>query len=45
MTAQCFEYGRAAALATDMSIREDVPFQEIDGVAIAGRMKAQSGSG
>ena len=45
VTAQCFEYGRAAALATDMSIREDVPFQEIDGVAIAERMRTQSGTG
>ena len=41
VTAQCFEYGRAAALAADMSIREDVPFQEIEGVVIAGRMKTQ----
>ena len=40
VTAQCFEYGRAAALATDMSIREDLSFQDIDGVAIAERMKA-----
>ena len=45
VTAQCFEYGRAAALAIDMSIREDVPFQEIDGVAIAERMRTQSGTG
>ena len=45
VTAQCFEYGRAAALATDLSIREDVPFQEIDGLAITEQMKTQSGSG
>lgn len=40
VTAQCFEYGRAAALAADLSIKEDLTFQEIDGVAIAERMKA-----
>ena len=42
VTAQCFEYGRAAALATDTSIREDLSFQDIDGVAIAERMKARN---
>ncbi|MBY8976917.1 FAD-dependent oxidoreductase [Rhodobacteraceae bacterium NNCM2] len=40
VTAQCFEYGRAAALATDLSLREDLPFQQIDGVEIAERMKS-----
>ena len=40
MTAQCFEYGRAAALATDVSIKEDVPYRELDGVAVAERMRA-----
>ena len=39
VTAQCFEYGRAAAIAADMSIRDDLTFQEIDGVAVAERMK------
>ena len=40
VTAQCFEYGRAAAIAADMSIRDDLAFQEIDGVAVAERMNA-----
>ena len=39
VTAQCFEYGRAAAIATDMSIKDDLVFQEIDGVAVAERMR------
>ena len=39
VTAQCFEYGRAAAIAADMSIRDDLAFQEIDGVAVAERMR------
>lgn len=40
VTAQCFEYGRAAAIAADMSISDDLTFQEIDGVAVAERMQA-----
>ena len=40
VTAQCFEYGRAAAIAADMSIRDGLTFQDIDGVAVAERMKA-----
>ena len=40
VTAQCFEYGRAAAIATDLSIRDDIAFREIDGVAVAQRMAA-----
>ena len=40
VTAQCFEYGRAAAIATDLSLKEDLPFQEIDGGDIAERMNA-----
>lgn len=40
VTAQCFEYGRAAALATDLSIREGADYQQIDGVQIAELMKA-----
>ena len=39
VTAQCFEYGRAAAIAADMSIKDDLSFQDIDGVAVAERMK------
>ena len=41
VTAQCFEYGRAAAIATDMSIRDELTFQEVDGVAVAERMRAE----
>ena len=40
VTAQCFEYGRAAAIAADMSIKDDLTFQEIDGVAVAELMRA-----
>ncbi len=40
VTAQCFEYGRAAAIAADLSIKEKLPFREIDGIAVAERMKA-----
>ncbi|MEM6663138.1 MAG: FAD-dependent oxidoreductase [Pseudomonadota bacterium] len=39
VTAQCFEYGRAAALATDMSLRDDITFQEIEGTAISALLK------
>lgn len=39
VTAQCFEYGRAAALATDLSLRDNTPFQEIDGTVIAKLMQ------
>lgn len=42
VTAQCFEYGRAAALAADLSISEGVAFQDIDGVEISGLMKANA---
>ena len=42
VTAQCFEYGRAAAIATDISIRDDLTFQEIDGVAVAEQMKVEA---
>ncbi|MEX6504531.1 FAD-dependent oxidoreductase [Pseudomonas zhanjiangensis] len=31
VTAQCFEYGRAAALAADLAIKEDLAFQAIEG--------------
>ncbi|GMG81525.1 FAD-dependent oxidoreductase [Paralimibaculum aggregatum] len=40
VTAQCFEYGRAAALAADLSIREGLEFRDIDGVGISERMRA-----
>ncbi len=39
VTAQCFEYGRAAALATALSIREGKDFQDIDGVEISQMLK------
>lgn len=39
VTAQCFEYGRAAALAADLSIKRGDTFQTIDGIEIAQLMK------
>jgi hypothetical protein len=39
VTAQCFEYGRAAAIATDLSIKESNTFQEISGDEIAQLMR------
>lgn len=42
VTAQCFEYGRAAALAADLSLQEGLDFQQIDGAQIA-RMMAATG--
>ncbi len=39
VTAQCFEYGRAAAIAVDMSLKERMDFQQIDGVDVAERMR------
>ncbi|MEM6824847.1 MAG: FAD-dependent oxidoreductase [Pseudomonadota bacterium] len=39
VTAQCFEYGRAAALATVISLESGVAYLEIDGVEIATLMK------
>lgn len=38
VTAQCFEYGRAAAIASDISLRDDVVYQEIDGAEVASLM-------
>lgn len=35
VTAQCFEYGRAAALAADLAINEELPFQSLDGAYMA----------
>ncbi len=40
VTAQCFEYGRAAALAADLSIQAGMDFQQIDGVEISEMMKS-----
>ncbi|WP_027858616.1 FAD-dependent oxidoreductase [Marinobacterium jannaschii] len=39
VTAQCFEYGRAAAIAADLSIREEKTFQALEGNQIAHLMK------
>ncbi len=39
VTAQCFEYGKAAALAADLSISENKAFRDIDGVQIAELMR------
>lgn len=39
VTAQCFEYGRAAALAADLAIKEDISFQAIEGIQIAELMR------
>lgn len=39
VTAQCFEYGRAAALATDLSLRTSISFQEIDGREVSRLMQ------
>ncbi|WP_438462695.1 FAD-dependent oxidoreductase [Marinomonas sp. PE14-40] len=39
VTAQCFEYGKAAALAAHISIKETLDFQAIDGNRIAQLMQ------
>jgi hypothetical protein len=39
VTAQCFEYGRAAAIATQISLRDDVAYQDIDGTVISRLMQ------
>ena len=39
VTAQCFEYGRAAALATDVSLSANLNYQKIDGNQIADLMR------
>jgi hypothetical protein len=39
VTAQCFEYGKAAALAAHISIMEALDFQAIDGNRIAQLMQ------
>ena len=38
VTAQCFEYGRAAAKATDLSLKFDLNYQDIDGMEITSLM-------
>ena len=37
--------GGPAGIATDLSIKEDIPFQEIDGIEIGERMKAGGTTG
>lgn len=39
VTAQCFEYGRAAALATDLSLKDGRAFQQVTGSEIARLMR------
>ena len=34
VTAQCFEYGRAAAMATDLSLKFDINYQDIEGTEV-----------
>lgn len=34
VTAQCFEYGHAAAIAADLSIRNNIPFRNIEGAKV-----------
>ena len=36
--------GGPAGIATDLSIKEDIPFQEIDGIEIGERMKTDGGT-
>lgn len=40
VTAQCFEYGRAAAAAAGLSIREGLTFQSLDGCDTSRLMQA-----
>ncbi|MEM6482731.1 MAG: FAD-dependent oxidoreductase [Pseudomonadota bacterium] len=40
VTAQCFEYGRAAAIATDMSLRDHMAYQDIDGADVSAQMRS-----
>lgn len=39
VTAQCFEYGHAAAVATVLSIESDTPYRRIDGRDVRSRME------
>lgn len=38
VTAQCFEYGHAAAVAADLSLQRSVPLREIPGADVRARM-------
>jgi hypothetical protein len=39
VTAQCFEYGRAAAIAADLSIHDRSDFQEVEPAQVVARMQ------
>jgi hypothetical protein len=39
VTAQCFEYGRAAAIAADLSIHDRSDFQEVEPAPVVARMQ------
>lgn len=39
VTAQCFEYGRAAAVAADLSIHERTDFQEVEPAQVVERLQ------
>jgi hypothetical protein len=43
VAAQCFEYGRAAAIGTDLSLRAGIDYTWLDGIEIADRMAASGG--
>lgn len=40
VTAQCFEYGHAAAVASSLSLRKNLPYREIDGADVRAVMRA-----
>lgn len=40
VTAQCFEYGRAAAIATYQSLQEKTVYQDLNPIEIAAKMRA-----
>ncbi|MEU0156686.1 FAD-dependent oxidoreductase [Micromonospora fulviviridis] len=40
VTAQCFEYGHAAAMAATISLADDTPFRQIAGDSVRAAMKA-----
>lgn len=44
VTAQCFEYGQAAAVATVMSLRDGLGYRELDGTAVRAGMVALGSS-
>ena len=41
VTAQCFEYGHAAAVAAVISIDDGIPFRDIPGEAVRDIMRTQ----